>query len=143
MSDAVLRFAYGWDDLLPTDEPNHALVAAIAGADVRYFSANVIGFENGREWPTSSRVELAYSKSDGAFRALWKSGIGDTPELPGTIISDWSTAATRDDAMAQFFGRQKATGFPVLGVCQLVKVRNGTKGYRDAPVVFGYELPLP
>jgi hypothetical protein len=143
MSDAVLRFAYSWDDLMPTDEPSCVLVAAVAGADVRYFSANVLAFENGREWPTSSWVELAYSKRDGAFRALWKSGIGDTLELPGTIISDWSTAATRDDAIAQFFMRQEATGFPLLGVCKVVKVRNGTKGYRDAPVVFGYELPLP
>jgi hypothetical protein len=141
-TDDHVRLAYRWAELLPTDEPSRELVAAVSGADVRYFTANVVRSENGKEWQTSSWVELAYRKSDGGFRALWKSGVGDTPELPGAIVSDWSTAPTRDDAIAQFFGRHHAAGFPLVGVCELIKVRNGSRGYRDAPVVHGYELPL-
>ncbi|WP_093002813.1 hypothetical protein [Rhizobium sp. NFR07] len=138
-----VRPAYRWAELLPTDEPSRELIAAVSGADVRHFTASVVGSEDGKEWQTSSWVELAYRKSDGGFRAVWKSGVGDTPELPGAIVSDWSTAPTRDDAIAQFFDRQRAAGFPLVGVCELIKVRNGTRGYRDAPVVLGYELPLP
>ncbi|WJH38396.1 hypothetical protein N7E02_07095 (plasmid) [Aliirhizobium terrae] len=138
-----VRPAYRWAELLPTDEPSRELVAAVSGADVRYFTANVVGSENGKEWQTSSWVELAYRNVDGGFRAVWKSGGSDTPKLPGAIFGDWSTAPSRDDAIALFFDRQHAAGFPLVGVCELMKVRNGTRGYRDAPMVHGYELPLP
>lgn len=107
-TDDHVRLAYRWAELLPTDEPNRELVAAVSGADVRYFTAKVVGSENGKEWQASSWVERAYRKGDGGFRVLWKSGVGDTPELPGAIVSDWSAAQTRDDAIAQFFDRQRS-----------------------------------
>jgi hypothetical protein len=134
------RPAYSWGELVPTEMPSPELIPAVDGADVRYFKAAVVGSCDGRDWPTKSSVELAYVKDSGAFRALWKSGIGDTPELPGVIISDWSNAPTREDAMVQFFNRQEAAGTPLLGVCEVTKVRKGTTRYRDAPIVYGYEF---
>lgn len=50
--------SYRWSELLPTDEPSRELVAAVTGADVR-FTANIVGSEHGKEWQTSSWVELA------------------------------------------------------------------------------------
>ncbi|MCQ1774486.1 hypothetical protein NOI24_24570 [Neorhizobium galegae] len=143
-SDAAAgELEYLWTFVRPIDDASKELLAGLAERQHRsfeYFRADIYGTDPENEWPTMSWLEVGFSKSSGDFRILWKSGMGPTQELPDNLLTDWGNGTGPEDTLEQLTQQMKNEGRPLLGVCTVQPVRDGVRGYRDAPRIIGFDF---
>lgn len=139
----ALETRYVWVLCEPIEQPSPEIVAGIADRPdrnvFRFFRADIRGMKHYADWPTRSWLEVAITKT-GDCRVLWKSGIDDCPELPARILSDWGKASNQEAALDQFVARMVASGFPLIGVCDVEQARTFGGHFRQKPIVLGFDL---
>ncbi|CDN58478.1 Hypothetical protein RG1141_PB01300 (plasmid) [Neorhizobium galegae bv. officinalis bv. officinalis str. HAMBI 1141] len=134
---------YMWAFVRRIDDPSKELLAGLVerrDQSFEYFRADIYGTDPESEWPTMSWLEVGFSKSTGDYRILWKSGMEPTPELPDNLLTDWGNGTGPEDALEQLTQQMKEEGRPLLGVCTVERVRDGVRGYRDAPRIIGFDF---
>lgn len=141
--NATSELEYMWAFVRPIEDPSKELLAGLVDRrdqSFEYFRADIYGTDSENEWPTMSWLEVGFSKSTGDFRILWKSGMEPTSELPDNLLTDWGSGTCPEDAVEQLTQKMKGEGRPLLGVCTVERVRDGVRGYRDAPRIIGFDF---